>query len=86
LGAFKNVIHLINFQSLLVTWCTKRCNVQESYALPTLYVFCTYLSENCDLCHLIINCLVFITDLKSVYCAVRTGSLNTAVCVSSLKD
>jgi hypothetical protein len=32
-----------------------------------------------------INWLVFITEMKSVYCAVRTGSLNKAVCASSLK-
>ena len=32
-----------------------------------------------------INWLVFITEIKSVYCAVRTGSLNKAVCPSSLK-
>ena len=32
-----------------------------------------------------INRLVFITEMKSVYCAVRTGSLNKAVCASSLK-
>jgi len=31
------------------------------------------------------NWLVFITEMKSVYCAVRTGSLNKAVCASSLK-
>jgi len=31
-----------------------------------------------------INWLVFITEMKSVYSAVRTGSLNTAVCASSL--
>ena len=30
-----------------------------------------------------INWLVFITEMKSVYCAVRTGSLNKAVCASS---
>ena len=29
--------------------------------------------------------LVFITVVESVYCAVRTGSLNKAVCASSLK-
>ena len=33
-----------------------------------------------------LNWLVFITELKSVYSAVRTGSLNKAVCASSLKD
>ena len=32
-----------------------------------------------------INWFVFITEMKSVYCAVRTGSLNKAVCPSSLK-
>ena len=31
-----------------------------------------------------INWLVFITEMKSVYSAVRTGSLNKAVCASSL--
>jgi len=29
--------------------------------------------------------MVFITDMKSVYCAVRTGSLNKAAWASSLK-
>jgi len=29
--------------------------------------------------------LVFITEMKSVYSAVRIGSLNKAVCASSLK-
>ena len=32
-----------------------------------------------------INWLVFITEMKSVYSAVRTGSLNKAVCGSSLE-
>ena len=31
-----------------------------------------------------INWLVFITEMKSVYCAVRAGSLNKAVCASYL--
>ena len=33
----------------------------------------------------IINFLVFITVVEGVYCAVRTGSLNKAVCASYLK-
>ena len=33
----------------------------------------------------IINCLVFITVVESVYCAVRTDSLYKADYVSSLK-
>ena len=32
-----------------------------------------------------INWLVFITEMESVYCAVRTGSLNKAACASYLK-
>jgi len=32
-----------------------------------------------------IKWLVFITEMKSVYSAVRTGSLNTAVCASVLE-
>ena len=32
-----------------------------------------------------INQLVFLTQMKSVYSAVRTGSLNKAVCASSVK-
>jgi hypothetical protein len=31
------------------------------------------------------NRLVFITEMKTVYCAVRTGSLSKAFCASSLK-
>jgi hypothetical protein len=29
--------------------------------------------------------LVFITEMKSVYSAVRTGSLNKAICTSSVE-
>ena len=62
-------------------------NIQQLYALPTLYLCVLYLSE--DKQRLVplnsINRLVFITEMKSVYCAVRTGSLNKAVCASYLK-
>jgi len=37
-----------------------------------IYVFCMYLRTNSDLCH-IIKWLVFITEMKGVYCAVRSG-------------
>jgi len=33
-------------QSLLVTWCTNQFNIQQLYALPTLYLCVLYLSEN----------------------------------------
>ena len=62
-------------------------NVQQLYALPTLYLYVLYLSENktATCATYSINWLVFITEMKSVYYAVRTGSLNKAVCASSLK-
>jgi hypothetical protein len=50
-----------------------------------IYVFCIYLRIKSDLCHLQHKLIVFITGMKSVYSAVRTGSLNKAVCASSLK-
>jgi len=50
-------------------------------------MFCTriYLGTNSDLCHLLLKLIGYITEKKSVYSAVRTGFLNKAVCVSSLK-
>ena len=59
-------------------------NIQQLHALPTLYLCVLYLSENKQqpVSH---HKLVFITEIKSVYCAVQTGSLNKAVCASSLK-
>jgi hypothetical protein len=45
-------------------------------------VFCIYLRTNNDFCPIL---LVFVTKMKSVYCAVWTGSLNEVVCASSLK-
>jgi hypothetical protein len=40
---------------------------------------------NSDLCHLQNKLIGFITEIKSVYSAVRTGPLNVAVCAPSLK-
>ena len=61
-------------------------NIQQLYALPTLYLRLLYLSEtNSDLCHLQHKLIGFITQMKSIYSAVRTGSLNKAVCASYLK-
>jgi len=34
------------FKSLLATWCTNKCNIQQLYALPTQYLCVLYLSEN----------------------------------------
>jgi hypothetical protein len=48
-------------------------------------VFCICLRTNSDLCHLHKKLIVFITEMKSVYSAVRTGPLNEAVCAPSFK-
>ena len=57
----------------------QRFDIQKLYVLPTLYLCVLYLSENKQ------RLAPLITEMKSVYCAVRTGSLNKAVCASSLK-
>jgi len=62
-------------------------NIQQLYFLPTLYL-CIFLfiwEETATFATYIINWLVFVTELKSVYSAVQTGALNKAVCASSLK-
>ena len=50
-------------------------NIQQTYALPTLYLCVLYLSENKQRLVQIYctNWLVFITEMKSVYRAVWTG-------------
>ena len=57
-------------------------NIQQLYVLPTLYLCVQYLSEEqtATCATYSINWLVFITEMKSVYSAVRTGYLNKAVC------
>ena len=61
-------------------------NIQQLYALPTLFMCFVFIWEQTATCAAYsINWLVFITEMKSVYSAVRTGSLNKAVCVSYLK-
>jgi hypothetical protein len=48
-----------------------------------LYLCFVFISEQTATCATnIINQLVFITEIKSVYCAVRTRSLKKAVCTS----
>jgi len=51
-----------------------------------IYVFFLFIWEQTATCATYsINWLVFITEMKRVYCAVRTGSLSKAVCASCLK-
>ena len=61
-------------------------NIQQLYVLLRLYLCFVFISEQTATCATYsINWLVFITEMKGVYCAVRTGSLNKAVCASYLK-
>ena len=46
LPQFKTNCKLVNFYCLLVTWWTNKFNIQQLYALPTLYLCVLYLSEN----------------------------------------
>jgi hypothetical protein len=50
-----------------------------------IYVFCIYLKINSDLSHLYKKLIGFVTEMKSVYNVVRTGSLNEALCALSFK-
>jgi hypothetical protein len=45
----------LTFSSPLVTWWTNRFNIQELYALPTLYSCVLYLSENKQRLHFVGN-------------------------------
>ena len=61
-------------------------NIQQLYALSTPYLCFVFIWEQTATCATYsINWLVFITETKSVYCAVWTGSLNKGVCASYLK-
>jgi hypothetical protein len=61
-------------------------NIQQQYALPKLYLRFVFIWEQRVTCATYcINWLVFVTETKSVYCAVRPGALNGVVCHPSLK-
>jgi hypothetical protein len=58
-------------------WYTNRFNIQQLYALLTPYLCVPVIIwEQIATCaSYSINWLVFVTEMKRVYCAVRTGSL-----------
>ena len=67
-------------------WCTKVLTFQKftfCHTIFTCFIFNSQQMLTFAPHHR--NWLVFITEMKSVYSAVRTGSLNKAVCASSLK-
>jgi len=59
----------------MVMFCTHMFNIQQLYAPLTLYVFCIYMRTIATCATYSIKWLAFITEMKSVYSAVRTGSL-----------
>jgi len=66
---------LFNLLELIGYVMHQQINSQQLYVLPTPYLCVLYLSEKKATCATyIINWLVFITEMKSVYSAVRTGS------------
>jgi hypothetical protein len=78
---------LVSFvlQSPVITTCTTKCNIKKLQVLLTeyIYVLCICLRRNTDSALYNINRLVFISWIKSVYCAVRIQSLTDYV--STLK-
>ena len=83
---FTNNTHL-PFYSLHVTCCTKKPNISTTVrSAHTVFMCFLFIWEQTASCATYsINWLVFITEMKSVYSAVRTGSVNKAVCASCLK-
>ena len=80
-------INLINILKPTGHVMHRQFNIQQLYALPALIFICfLFIWEQTATCATYsINWLVFITEMKSVYSAVRTGSLNKAVCGLCLK-
>jgi hypothetical protein len=66
----------LTFANLAVTLHTTRFNIQKVYVVPTLRLCVLCESQNkATFALLSIKRLVFITEVDSVYSAVRTGSL-----------
>jgi len=70
----------INFIKPTVYVMHQQFNIQQLYALPhTVFMCFVFIWEQTATCATYsVNWLVFITEMKSVYSAVRTGSLNKA--------
>ena len=78
----------LTFKILPITWCTNSLTFNNCTLCPTLYlcVFVFIWEQTATCTTSSINWLVFIAEMKSVYSAVRTGSLNKAVCVLYLSE
>ena len=73
-------------KSLLVTWRTTSLTFNNCTLCPHSVFMCfVFIWEQTATCATYsTNWLVFISEMKSVYSAVRTGALNKAVCASYL--
>jgi hypothetical protein len=81
----KGLCHTWTFQSLLVTWCTTSVTFNNCTLCHTVFACFVFIWKQTATCATYsINWLVLITKIKSVYSAVRTGSLNKVACASSL--
>jgi hypothetical protein len=70
------ILDMLTFQSLPAALHTTRFNIKKFYIVLTLYVCFAWLSEQrVSFALYICNRLVFITEVESVYSAVRTESL-----------
>jgi hypothetical protein len=75
-------VQALTFLRLLVTGSTRKLNILTTVrSAHTVFICFVFVWEQTATCAIYsINRLVFITEMKSVYSAVRTGSLNEAVC------
>jgi hypothetical protein len=73
----KRFLCLLTFYNPVVTVRTNRFNIQKFRVCPhSVFVCFVWISEQTAIISLYnINWFVFITEMKSVYCAVRTESL-----------
>jgi hypothetical protein len=72
----------LTFQSLAVSLRTARFSIQKLYFVFALrWVVYTDIRTDSDFTLYVINWMVFITVVESVYSAVRTDSLYKADCV-----
>ena len=83
-GTAENPINLLKPTGYVMHWQVQHSTTVRS--AHTAFMCFVFISEETATCATYsINWLVFITEMKSVYSAVRTGPLNKVVCASSLK-
>jgi len=89
LWSVRQILHQYLFNPFKLTGYVmhNRFNIQQLCILPTLglcFIFIWEQTATCATCAK--DWLVFITEMKSVYSAVRTGSLTKAACAQAVAD